>query len=70
MTPLPAAAICAAVGSAIGVPDGRTVEVAAGVGDGVALLVSVGVLLGVGVDAAGTQAAMAVTSRNSMLLFT
>src|SRR5437868_7817341 len=57
-TPLPAAAICAVVGSGIGVPVGTADAVTLGVGVGVDALVAVGLglELGVGVDAAGAHA--------------
>jgi hypothetical protein len=74
-TPLPAAAICAVVGSAIGVPDGAAeggalgVGVALGVCVAAAVLVPVGVTLALGVDAAGLHATMRRIARESNLWF-
>jgi hypothetical protein len=74
-TPLPAAAICAEVGSAIGVPDGAAEDGALGVGVALgvcvaaAVLVPVGVILELGADAAGPHATMKRIGRQTNLLF-
>jgi hypothetical protein len=75
-TPLPAAAICAAAGRTIGVPDGAAELAALGVGltlgvcVAAAVLVAVGVTLALGVDAAGLHATMRRIATVINLFFT